>query len=180
MKYFSGLIVGLLYSVIAIAQPGDKAMSFSLHSSAFQNNHTMPAELTCEGVNVSPPLSWSGAPQGTKSFALIIEDPDAPDPAHPKMIWTHWVLFNIAPDVHSLPQHVTADNLPNGAQEGFNDKHDIGYYGPCPPIGEHRYMHKLYALDTTLNLSQPTRAQLLAAMKGHILAETMLIGLYEK
>lgn len=174
MKYFMGVIIGVFYSAMTLGA------NMNLHSSAYQDGHMMPAQFTCEGENISPPLSWSGVPQGTKSLALIIEDPDAPDPAHPKMIWTHWVLFNMAPNVTSLPSGVTANNLPQGAQEGFNDAHKIGYTGPCPPIGRHRYMHKLYALDTTLTLSQPTRAQLLAAMQGHILAETMLTGLYEK
>jgi hypothetical protein len=130
---------------------------------------------------VSPPLSWSGAPQGTKSFALIVDDPDAPDPKAPKMTYVHWVVHNIPAGTASLPEGATRSGLPAGAVQGLNDWKRVGYGGPCPPIGRHRYFHKLYALDTDLpGLERPTKQQLLDAMKGHVLAEAQLVGTYQK
>jgi Raf kinase inhibitor-like YbhB/YbcL family protein len=156
-------------------------MAFILTSPAFVNNGKIPAQYTCDGVDISPPLSWSDAPQGTSSFALVVDDPDAPDPKAPKVTWVHWVIYNIPADVQSLPEDAARHGLPAGAQQGLNDSKRVGYNGPCPPVGRHRYFHKLYALDTVLqDLGQPTKAQLLSAMQGHVLAEAQLVGTYEK
>ncbi|MCC7017602.1 MAG: YbhB/YbcL family Raf kinase inhibitor-like protein, partial [Rhodospirillales bacterium] len=129
----------------------------------------------------APPLAWSGAPSGTKSFALIVDDPDAPDPKAPKMTWVHWVLYNIPAAAQGLPQGATSRTLPAGTREGLNDWKRTGYGGPCPPIGRHRYFHKLYALGAVLSdLGTPTKAELERAMKGHVLAHAELIGTYQK
>src|SRR5260370_557971 len=139
-------------------------MALILTSPAFANNGAIPKQYSCGGTDISPPLQWSGAPQGTQSFALIIDDPDAPDPRAPKMTWVHWVLYNVPADTHGLPQDAASGGLPAGAKQGLNDWKRAGYGGPCPPIGRHRYFHKLYALDTRLpDLGQPTKAQLLDA-----------------
>jgi Raf kinase inhibitor-like YbhB/YbcL family protein len=141
----------------------------------------MPAKYTCEGSDLAPPLDWSGAPAGTESFALIVDDPDAPDPAAPKRTFVHWVLYDLPADATSLPEGAKSAELPRGAREGRNDFKRTGYGGPCPPIGRHRYFFKLYALDTLLgDLGQATKAQLEGAMKGHILEQTELVGTYEK
>jgi len=152
-----------------------------LTSSAFGENQSIPKVYTCEGNDASPPLSWSGIPVSAKSLALIVDDPDAPDPAAPKMTWVHWVLYNIAPSATGLPESVSASALPKGTLEGNNDWHRTGYGGPCPPVGRHRYFHKLYALDTVLpDLNHPDKKALEKAMKGHIIAETQLVGTYQK
>jgi Raf kinase inhibitor-like YbhB/YbcL family protein len=157
------------------------AMSLSLFSSAFDSGNAIPRTFTCDGANIAPPLSWSGVPPSTKSLALIIDDPDAPDPAAPQRTWVHWVLYNIAPGTTELPEGVTAQNLPHGIQAGSNDWHQHDYGGPCPPIGRHRYFHKLYALDTVLpDLHIPTKAQLEDAMEGHVIERAELIGLYQR
>jgi len=154
-------------------------MSLILTSLAFAHLAAIPPKYTCQGADVSPPLSWSGVPAGAKSLALIVDDPDAPDPAAPKMTWVHWVLYNIPPTTSGLPEAVKT--LPPGTLEGLNDWQRTGYGGPCPPIGRHRYFHKLYALDIVLpDLKHPTKAQLEKAMAGHVLAEAQLIGTYEK
>jgi Raf kinase inhibitor-like YbhB/YbcL family protein len=155
---------------------------FQLHSSAFQHQGAMDTKYTCEGIDVSPPLKWQGAPSATKSFALIVEDPDAPDPKAPTTVFVHWVVYNLAPTTLSLPEGAgKPTNTPQGIHEGISDWKKTGYHGPCPPIGRHRYFHKLYALDTKLDgLEHPTKNELLQAMKGHILAETQLVGTYEK
>ena len=156
-------------------------MSLAISSTAFTHNGAIPKRYTCEGADVSPPLSWSGAPAGTKSFALIVDDPDAPDPSAPKTTWVHWVVFNIPAATSSLAEDRAEHGLPTGAREGVNDWNRTEYGGPCPPIGRHRYFHKLYALDTTLvDLTRPTKGQLLHAMQGHALAEAHLVGTYQK
>jgi Raf kinase inhibitor-like YbhB/YbcL family protein len=138
-------------------------------------------QYTCEGADISPPLRWSGAPQGTKSFALIIDDPDAPDPRAPKMTWVHWVVYDIPAEAQGLPEDAANSGLPAGVMQGLNDWKRAGYGGPCPPIGGHRYFHRLYALDTVLpDLGHATKAQLLGAMKGHMIAEAQLVGTYQK
>src|SRR5881275_360999 len=132
-------------------------MSLQLRSSAFDHNGSIPREHTCDDKDVAPPLEWSGAPGGTKSFALIVDDPDAPDPKAPKMTYVHWVLYDIPPSVTSVGGGAAA--TPSGAHEGLNDWKRRGYGGPCPPIGRHRYFFKLYALDTLLgDLGLPTKA----------------------
>lgn len=156
-------------------------MALALTSSAFNHNGSIPKLHTCQGKDVSAPLTWGGLPAGTKSLALIVDDPDAPDPAAPKMTWVHWVLYNIPPGATDLKQAVGKRDLPKGTLEGLNDWGRTGYGGPCPPIGRHRYFHKLYALDTVLpDLHQPTKARLEQAMKGHVIEKFELIGTYEK
>ena len=156
-------------------------MPLILASSAFEHGAGIPARYTCSGEDISVPLNWEGVPEATRSLVLIVDDPDAPDPQAPKMVWVHWVLYNIPPDTNHLVENITAANLPEGAIQGINDWHRRDYGGPCPPIGRHRYFHKLYALDTVLDeLSEPTKAAVEAAMQGHIIAEAELIGTFEK
>jgi Raf kinase inhibitor-like YbhB/YbcL family protein len=157
------------------------AMTLVLNSTAFAPNASIPNVYTCEGKDLSPPLAWSGAPDGTKSFVLIVDDPDAPDPKAPKLTWVHWVIYNIPATATSLAEDEKKQGVPKGTLPALNDWKKTGYGGPCPPIGRHRYFHKLYALDTVLpDLKQPIKAQVLDAMKGHVLAETQLIGTYQK
>ncbi|MBL8201542.1 MAG: YbhB/YbcL family Raf kinase inhibitor-like protein [Chromatiales bacterium] len=156
-------------------------MSFILTSPDFADRGKIPAAHTCEGADRSPALNWSGAPAGTKSLALIVDDPDAPDPRAPKMTWVHWVLYNIPASASGIPGDEARHGLPAGTLGGLNDWQRTGYGGPCPPIGQHRYFHKLYALDTVLpDLGRPTKARLLEAMEGHVLAEAQLVGHYQK
>jgi Raf kinase inhibitor-like YbhB/YbcL family protein len=159
----------------------EEDMALTLKSSAFDHGGEIPSEYTCEGEDVSPPLVWTGVPETARSLVLIIDDPDAPDPKAPKMTWVHWVVFNIPPDVSGLPKGIEPAKFPPGMAEGLNDWQRTGYGGPCPPIGRHRYFHKLYALDTVLEgMNSPTKAKVEAAMKGHVIAETALIGTYQK
>jgi hypothetical protein len=156
-------------------------MSLALDSASFPHNGEIPARHTCDGQDRSPPLAWTGVPPGTQSLVLIVDDPDAPDPAAPKMTWVHWLLYNLPPDAQGLPEAVAAGALPAGTREGTNDWQRTGYGGPCPPIGTHRYFHKLYALDVVLpDLERPTRAGLEKAMQGHVLAHAELIGRYRR
>lgn len=156
-------------------------MSFTLSSPAFAPNASIPMLHTCDGRDVSPPLQWSGLPAGTKSLALVVDDPDAPDPAAPRVTWVHWVLYNLPVGTDGLPAGVDAAQLPAGTREGINDWKRTGYGGPCPPIGRHRYFHKLYALDTVLaDLGQPDKGQLLKAIEGHVLAQAELVGTYQR
>jgi Raf kinase inhibitor-like YbhB/YbcL family protein len=157
------------------------AMALMISSTAFTPNGSIPTKYTCEGADVSPPLAWSGVPANARSLVLIVDDPDAPDPKAPKMTWVHWVLYNIPVQAQGLAEDEARSGVPEGALPGVNDWKRTGYGGPCPPIGRHRYFHKLYALDTVLaDLKRPTKARLLAAMKGHVLAEAQLIGTYGK
>jgi Raf kinase inhibitor-like YbhB/YbcL family protein len=159
----------------------EENMTLTLKSSAFDNGGEIPSKYTCEGEDVSPPLVWTGVPETARSLVLIIDDPDAPDPKAPKMIWVHWVLYNIPPDVSGLPEGIVPAKLQPGMVEGLNDWKRIGYGGPCPPIGRHRYFHKLYALDTVLEgMNTPTKTKVEAAMKGHVIAQTELMGTYQK
>ncbi|MHB8535378.1 MAG: YbhB/YbcL family Raf kinase inhibitor-like protein [Sulfuricaulis sp.] len=156
-------------------------MSLTLSSPVIRPNEDIPARYTCDGDDVSPPLSWSGLPPATKSLVLIVDDPDAPDPKAPRMTWVHWVLYNIPPGASGLAEAVAAKDLPKGTLVGMNDWKRTGYGGPCPPIGRHRYFHKLYALDTVLpDLGRPTKARLEKAMQDHILMQTELIGAYQR
>jgi len=154
-------------------------VTLTLKSSAFQSNGDIPKEYTCDGADSSPPLEWTGAPAETKTFALIVDDPDAPDPKAPKMTYVHWVLYDIPASVTSLPKGTKSP--PSGAREGVNDWKRTGYGGPCPPIGRHRYFHKLYSLDAALgDLGRPTKADLERAMQGHIVAQAELVGTYQR
>ncbi|GAB3450988.1 YbhB/YbcL family Raf kinase inhibitor-like protein [Massilia solisilvae] len=156
-------------------------MSLSLTAADFHAGASIPAIHTCDGADTSPALSWSGVPAGTKSLVLIIDDPDAPDPAAPKMTWVHWVLYNIPPQATGLPAAVHQGDLPPGTLAGMNDFKKTSYGGPCPPAGRHRYFHKLYALDVVLpDLGQPTKPQLEKAIQGHVLAHTELMGTYQR
>lgn len=156
-------------------------MSLTLSSAAFAPGGSIPPVHTCDGSDASPPLSWSGIPPGTRSLALVVDDPDAPDPAAPQRVWVHWVLYNIPPEAAGLPQGVGSDHLPSGTREGKNDWKRTGYGGPCPPIGRHRYFHKLYALDIVLpDLNHPAKRDLEQAIEGHVLERAELIGLYRR
>jgi len=165
----------------ATSEKGGVPMSLTITSSAFSQNGEIPGKYTCDGKDVSPPLAWSGLPAGTKSLALIVDDPDAPDPAAPKMTWVHWVLYNIPPGATGLPEAVKSGDLPKGTKEGLNDWKRTGYGGPCPPIGRHRYFLKLYALDVLLpELGKATKQEVEKAMKGHVLASAELVGTYKR
>lgn len=152
---------------------------FKIYSSSFLNGEPIPAKFTCDGDNLSPDLAWSNAPSETKSLALIVDDPDAPDPKKPLRVWAHWVLANISPQQTSLEENSPLEL--EGMVCGTNDWKHIHYDGPCPPIGRHRYFFKLYALDAMLSdLHHPTKAELEAAMKNHILDQCVLMGTYDK
>jgi Raf kinase inhibitor-like YbhB/YbcL family protein len=152
-------------------------VSFELRSPAFQHNLSIPTKYTCNGANVSVPLSWRDAPTETKSFALIVDDPDAPNG-----IWVHWVIYDLPASSHALAEAIPSrETLGNGAKQGVNDFGKVGYLGPCPPHGRsHRYFFKLYALDGMTALKPAaTKQQLLDAMNKHILAEVELVGTYK-
>jgi len=150
-------------------------------STAFTHNEEIPSIYTCDESDISPPLTWKDVPETAKSLVLVVDDPDAPDPKAPKMTWVHWVLYNIPPTVDNLPEAVTSNNLAAGTLEGLNDWKRTGYGGPCPPIGRHRYFHKLYALDEVLpDLNTPTKVKLEAEMRLHIIASAELVGTYKK
>jgi Raf kinase inhibitor-like YbhB/YbcL family protein len=160
---------------------GEARMAVTLSSTSFRPQGEIPAKYTCEGEDVSPALAWSGVPAGTKSLVLIVDDPDAPDPRAPRMTWVHWVLYDIPAETSGLPEAVASAALPRGTREGLNDWKRTGYGGPCPPVGRHRYFHKLYALDVTLgDRGAATKADVVAAMTDHVLASAELIGTYEK
>jgi Raf kinase inhibitor-like YbhB/YbcL family protein len=155
-------------------------MTFSL-SSVFENMQEIPQKYTCEGANISPPLFWANPPQGTESYVLIVDDIDAPDPQAPKMVFVHWLLYNIPKKTLSLGEDVEAKGLPPGTEQGINDYMKPLYKGPCPPIGKHRYFFKLYALSTRLpNLHHPSKLTLEKTMEGSILGMAQIIGLYQK
>ena len=169
----------LLAPLSATTQAGDELMDMAITSSAFAHNGSIPKLYTCEGKDTSPPLAWTGLPTGAKSLVLIVDDPDAPDPAAPRRTWVHWLLYNLPVDSSGLPEAV--HSLPAGTLNGLNDWQRSGYGGPCPPIGRHRYFHKLYALDVVLpDLKEPTKKALEEAMKGHIVKEAQLVGTYQK
>lgn len=156
-------------------------MTLSMRSSAFTDHGDIPVRYTCDGDGISPALTWSGAPQGVASYALIVDDPDAPDPKAPKMTWVHWVVYNIPEGASGLNQDAGRSNHPAGGDVGVNSWNKAAYGGPCPPVGKHRYFFKLYALNTRLKgLQRPTKGELLSAMQGHILAQGQLIGLYRR
>ena len=150
-----------------------------LTSPSFEPNAEIPRPFTCQGADVSPALQFGEIPAGTQSLALIVDDPDAPDPAAPKMTWVHWVLYDLPPATVDLAEAVKSRALPDGTREGANDWSRNGWGGPCPPIGRHRYFFRLYALDVVLpNLHEPTKQALLDAMATHVLAQAELIGTY--
>jgi Raf kinase inhibitor-like YbhB/YbcL family protein len=156
-------------------------MTMTITSSAFSHNASIPSKYTCNGRDISPPLQWTGVPSQAKSLVLIVDDPDAPDPKAPTTTWVHWVLYNLPPYSNGLPEAVKPNALPEGTLEGNNDWKRSGYGGPCPPIGQHRYFFKLYALDTVLkNLKHPGKAQVENAMQGHVLDSAEYIGVFGK
>ncbi len=156
-------------------------MPLTITSPVFTHNGAIPAEYTCEGADISPELAWADIPSGTRSLALIVDDPDAPDPAAPKMTWVHWVLYNLPPTITGLPKAVNPEKMPWESKDALNDWKRPGYGGPCPPIGVHRYFHILYALDVILpDLNAPTKDQLLQALEGHVIEQAVLIGTYQK
>jgi Raf kinase inhibitor-like YbhB/YbcL family protein len=149
-----------------------------LYSSAFEHNGPIPTQYTCEGSDISPPLEWSGVPDGTESLALIVDDPDAPLSGAAGQVWVHWVVYNLPKLTTGLPEGI--QNLPKTGAHGVNSWKRAAYGGPCPPSGLHRYAFKLYALDAVLELDQPKKEDLEQAMQGHILAQAALLGTYEK
>ena len=156
-------------------------MTLVLNSPAFEWGQEIPIDYTCEGKDISPPLKWEGVPDGTRSLVLIIDDPDAPDPSAPKMTWTHWVVYNLPPETTGLPAGIATEDLPSGTKESINDFKVTSYRGPCPPIGRHRYFHKLYALDTLAEVWRTlSKEELEDFMASHILAQAELMGTYQK
>ncbi|HSH29930.1 MAG TPA: YbhB/YbcL family Raf kinase inhibitor-like protein [Thiohalobacter sp.] len=154
-------------------------MGLAIASPAFDHNASIPARYSCDGNDIPPELNWDGIPAGCKSLVLIVDDPDAPDPAAPKMTWVHWLLYNLPADSRGLAEG--GEPLPGGTGEGVNNWDRTGYGGPCPPIGRHRYFFKLYALDTVLSdLDRPRKADIEAAMQGHVLDQAELIGTYQR
>jgi hypothetical protein len=150
-----------------------------LSSSAFAPRGEIPRRHTCEGEDIAPALQWRGVPERAASLVLIVDDPDAPDPAAPRRTWVHWVLYDIPPGAAGLPEG--GRPLPDGTREGLNDWNRHGYGGPCPPVGRHRYFFKLYALDQALPaLPRPTKTAVEQAMRGHVLAQAELVGSYRK
>ena len=156
-------------------------MPMQLTSTAFAPGAEIPMPHTCEGSDTSPPLLFDGVPDAAQSLVLIVDDPDAPNPANPQRTWVHWLLFNLPPGCRGLPEGIDPGQLPAGTGHGRNDWNRTGYGGPCPPIGRHRYFHKLYALDCRLDgLDEPDKAALEQTMQGHVLASAELIGTYHK
>jgi Raf kinase inhibitor-like YbhB/YbcL family protein len=156
-------------------------MALTIQSPAFSPMGAIPSKYTCDGDDIAPPLQWSGVPERTQGFALVVDDPDAPDPAAPQRVFVHWVLYDLPRTASGLPEGVTARALPAGTREGKNDWQRTGYGGPCPPKGRHRYFFRLYALGKLLgDLRKPSKADLEAAMANHVLATAELVGTYER
>jgi len=174
-------LILLAMAAVTLMQTDAMAMSMILTSTAFATGENIPVVHTCDGLDVSPPLSWSAVPAAAKALVLIVDDPDAPDPAAPQTTWVHWVLYNIPANSTGIRQGAAADQLPPGTRQGVNDWHRVGYGGPCPPIGRHRYLHKLYALDVVLpDLGKPNKARLIQAMQGHVIGQAELVGVYQR
>jgi Raf kinase inhibitor-like YbhB/YbcL family protein len=179
LSYVALIAVALIATMTAMPALAREEGSMRITSTAFTHQGAIPTIYTCEGKDISPPLAWTDIPAGTKSLTLVVDDPDAPDPVAPKMTWVHWVLYNLPIANGGLSEGVKT--LPEGTKEGVNDWKRTGYGGPCPPIGRHRYFHKLYALDVVLeDLKHPTKAKLEEAMKGHMIGEAQLMGTYQK
>lgn len=178
------IFLSLLLMTFSAVQPvdaGEKEVAMRIFSPAFENGKEIPRHYTADGADVSPPLFWEGVPRKAKSLALIVDDPDAPDPKAPRMVWVHWVLYNIPINTTGLPEAIKTQDLPTGTLEGLNDWKRTGYGGPAPPMGRHRYFFKLYALDIVLpDLHHPNKATLLKAMDGHVLEEAVLMGTYSR
>jgi Raf kinase inhibitor-like YbhB/YbcL family protein len=183
LRFLAGAALILVYTVCT---PGglprtEETMPLTITSTAFTDGGEIPSRYTCQGDDISPPLDWRGVPETARSLVLIVDDPDAPDPEAPRMTWVHWVLFNLPTDTTGLTEGITPEDLPPGTGEGMNNWNRTGYGGPCPPIGRHRYFHKLYALDTVLEFSGKPNARMLeSAMEGHIIGQAELVGTYRK
>ena len=168
-------------AILLAAHAEGEGASLAMRSPAFSPLGAIPSRHTCDGEDLSPPLAWSDPPAGTKSFALIVDDPDAPDPKAPKTTWVHWVVYDLPAPTRELAEGAGSDRLPEGARSGSNDWKRQGWGGPCPPIGRHRYFFKLYALDAPLgDLGAPAKAALERAMQGHVLGRAELVGTYER
>jgi len=177
------LVLGSVLIALGVLPTGafsGTAMALSIGSKAFSQGGKIPSRYTCAGDDISPPLSFSGVPKGAKSLALIVDDPDAPDPKAPKVEWVHWVVLNLPPDTTELMENASGGGLPAGSVQGLNDWKRPTYNGPCPPIGRHRYFHKLYALDVALPAKPLSKAELERAMEGHVLAKAELMATYQK
>ncbi len=171
-------VIAATLAVIFLYLSGGAAMAMVLTSPAFENNSVMPRGLTCEGDDASPPLQWYDAPAGVKTFVIICDDPDASIKG-----WVHWIIYNIPAATTSLPEGVPkSERLSDGSRQGVTDFRSTGYGGPCPPLGKpHRYFFKLYAVDMVLNIQGiVAKDTVLKAMKGHILAEASLVGIYQR
>jgi hypothetical protein len=166
----------------ALAASAEEGATMQLRSTAFAEGGAIPRRYTCDGEDISPPLSWTDPPRGAKSFALVVDDPDAPDPKAPRMRWVHWVVYDLPAGARLLREGVhSAVDLPGGAHLGRNDWNRAAWGGPCPPIGRHRYVFTLYALDILLGDRGPlTRRDLEVAMQGHVLGKAELVGTYER
>jgi len=171
------LLTAMVVTGVAMTARAESG-ALEIESGAFGNQAAIPAKHTCEGVDVAPPLAWSGVPSDAETLVLIVDDPDAPDPAAPRRTWVHWVLYDIPAGSTGIDE---GGALPKGTRHGVNDWRKTGYRGPCPPIGRHRYFFKLYAIDTAFgDLGTPAKADVEHVMKGHIVAETTLVGTYQK
>jgi Raf kinase inhibitor-like YbhB/YbcL family protein len=173
-----GILSGNLYAKGPEAKKGAKAMdTITIESAAFGNMQPIPSKYTCDGADISPPLSWTNVPAGTKSLALICDDPDAPAGT-----WVHWVVYDLPPMLDILPENVPkSDTVPGGGKQGKTDFGRAGWGGPCPPSGTHRYFFKIYALDIMLNLpAGKARAEVEKAMRGHVVAQGELVGTYKR
>ena len=182
MRPFSAtLMTGVAAFILSIVlgEPVSASPAFRLTSPVFTQGGSIPELYTCDGPGISPPMDWTAPPQGTRSLALVVTDPDAPDPRAPRMTWVHWIIFDLPPSAGALQEDIK--DLPEGAHEGLNSWKRLDYGGPCPPIGRHRYFFSLYALNTVLSFAKPPdRKTLLAAMQEHVLAETVLMGTYQR
>ncbi len=179
MRKISNLFLGI---VIAITVPvlgyaAETSVKLEVRSSAFAEGQAIPSDFTCDGANMSPPVAWSGVPAGTGSLAVIVDDPDAPDGT-----LNHWLLYDLSPKLTQLPSGIPAEAIiPDGGFQGRSELGKAGYSGPCPPVGKHRYFIKVFALDRILHLEPGvSKKELLAAMKGHVLAEGALMGTYAR
>jgi len=181
MKSGGFIFIQIVLFCLIVSATAEEDITMQLTSSCFKNRKQIAEKFTCDGEDISPALEWSGVPVEAKSLVLIVDDPDAPDPADPKMTWVHWVLYNIPAIDSALPEGVKDTDLPKETRQGLNDWNKTGYGGPCPPIGSHRYFFKLYALDMILpDLANPTKVKLEKAMQGHVLSRAELIGLYQR
>jgi len=180
MRFLFIAITGLALGLLAHTSTKEPAV-LTLNATGFSAGGVIPAKHTCDGADRSPALSWAAPPAATRSLVLIVDDPDAPDPAKPERTWVHWVLYNLPPSVRGLSEGLTTKSLPAGARDGLNDWGAPGWRGPCPPIGQHRYFFKLVALDVVLPaLPHPDKAAVEKAMEGHVLGRGELIGLYQR